>query len=344
MAWKRAPQLRTPPQPSDPCGQALLPTNLAPPTGLGLPSCPAPRPAPAPQPQVRHAPASRRVHEAMSVDGAPASEASREHSQTLEAELRAAIAAHHLVALRPLRQLLLQVLLRHSHAASWALLRPGLLHPPQQTLLVLFSAAFAHPLSVLLAGKAPVIRLRTATDTGCLLAERALQAPGFPVFQGNSHRAAWSRARTKVGLAGNRLFKAAVEQLVEDLLGQKPPQVMLGHGLAALRAGHVHGAKLQPRLRKLCHAAGTVPAMLATKTDSALRRNILGATDGARLHIAVETHERPARFIAGTTSPGCPRTMPWLRVPAAPGAPKALPARLTRQRMRPPLVARPALG
>mmetsp|Transcript_59534 Transcript_59534/g.186730 ORF Transcript_59534/g.186730 Transcript_59534/m.186730 type:complete len:318 (-) Transcript_59534:203-1156(-) len=256
-------------------------------------------PAPGSQCEVGHAPPSLRVDETVGVYGTAASVSGREHSEALEAEFRVAVAAHHLVTLRSLRLLLLEVLLCHGHAAGWTLLCPGLLHPAQKLLLVLLGPAVSKLLGVLLAREASVVGLHTAADAGGLLAEGTLEAPGFTILQRHAHRAARRGARPEVGLAGDCLLQAAFQELVNNILGQQLPQVMLRDGGVTLRAGHAHTAHLQPRLSILCHAVEAIPTVLASQPSGTLRRDVITATDGTRLKCTIEAHDRPKRLTGG---------------------------------------------
>jgi hypothetical protein len=116
------------------------------------------------------------IHEAVRVYRTSASVSVCEDLQALEAEAGIAIAAHHLVALRFLALLLLEILLAHSYAASWALPCAGLLHPPHHgrrrllccllllgELAVSLAVGLFQSLGVLLASKILVVRLGAAS-------------------------------------------------------------------------------------------------------------------------------------------------------------------------------------
>jgi len=73
-----------------------------------------------------------RIEEAVTLDGTPTVVGISKNRQALEAELRHAAPAHHLVALLPLRPLRGEVLLAHTHLALWALLGARAPHPAHE--------------------------------------------------------------------------------------------------------------------------------------------------------------------------------------------------------------------
>jgi len=70
------------------------------------------------------------VYEAMTIDRAAARIGVRQHSQALEAKLRPAATAHHLVALSVLGILAFQMFFCHCDLTLGALLRSRFDHPP----------------------------------------------------------------------------------------------------------------------------------------------------------------------------------------------------------------------
>mmetsp|Transcript_102274 Transcript_102274/g.324945 ORF Transcript_102274/g.324945 Transcript_102274/m.324945 type:complete len:276 (+) Transcript_102274:518-1345(+) len=232
----------------------------------------------------------------MGVDRAPAGVGVRQHGEALEAEACVAVAAEHLVALRPLRLLILQVLLGHPHAAGGALLRAGLLEPLHEAVLVplLPLALQTPPCSILLARHTPVVRLRGAPKARVLLAQRAPQSWHFSVTESHAHRAVRGWACPEVGRGGDRLLQAPREQAVNELRGQQLPQVSLRKWGGALGARHAGGAHLETGLGVSQDALRAVPAVPAAQPDSPPGRCVV-ATDLAGLSAAVDPHGARAR-------------------------------------------------
>mmetsp|Transcript_38859 Transcript_38859/g.91463 ORF Transcript_38859/g.91463 Transcript_38859/m.91463 type:complete len:302 (-) Transcript_38859:551-1456(-) len=240
--------------------------------------------------QVLHPLTSARIHEAMGINAAAASVGGSKHREALEAEARVAVPAEHLVALLVLSVLVVQVLLCDGHPASGTLLCPAALDPLQETLIVvLHLAVLAVGLAVPLlplrgvgrAAHAFVVRLRTAAQAGGLLAHRAVQQRTCTFLQGHAHGAVRGGACPEVGGGINCPLEAAGQDLLHELVGQDPSQVLLRQALEALRAGDVWISHLQPRLRMSLHALGAVPAVLAAQLHRLVAR-LLVAADGAR--------------------------------------------------------------
>lgn len=120
------------------------------------------------------------VAKTMQINAASTSEGLCENREALEAEFRAAITTHHLVAFRFLSKLGLDVLFAHRHLASWALFGARLLHPTLQQCLVIWTArsdTFALLLSVLVTGETFVEWLNATTDARHFLAQWAFKMP-----------------------------------------------------------------------------------------------------------------------------------------------------------------------
>lgn len=79
--------------------------------------------------QMVHTAACARINEAMHIIAAATCVLLGQHCEALEAELRVAISADHLVTFFSLRGLAFQILLRNRHRACWTLLGTSLLHP-----------------------------------------------------------------------------------------------------------------------------------------------------------------------------------------------------------------------
>eukprot|EP00406_Dinophysis_acuminata_P066009 CAMPEP_0179281086 /NCGR_PEP_ID=MMETSP0797-20121207/36965_1 /TAXON_ID=47934 /ORGANISM="Dinophysis acuminata, Strain DAEP01" /LENGTH=286 /DNA_ID=CAMNT_0020989769 /DNA_START=93 /DNA_END=950 /DNA_ORIENTATION=- len=240
-----------------------------------------------------------RVDEAVIVRRAPARERRCQDGQALEAEAGVAVAAHHLVALRLLRPLLLEVLLRDGGAAAGALLRARVLHPPAEAVSgVLFAAGaalgvlrhrLARPLppgaqpgpspGVLLARQPVVVRLRRAADAAVFAAQRAVQpVAAAALVHGGEAGAVGRRAVPEASCS----TEAPREEPVEVLGGEQLPKVPLRNRRPALGAAHLRGAGLDPGLGVPAEAVGAVPAVAARQADGLAGGDVLDA-DGAGL-------------------------------------------------------------
>jgi hypothetical protein len=180
------------------------------------------------------------------------------------------------VALRVLRALLFQILLRHWRTASRTLFRTCLLHPALEALVSFFPFfSYSGFLRMLLARKILVERLSATSQTRLLATHWALQQRWSAILECNTHWAIRGRARTQISNLGNRLLKAAGLQSVYEVKGEQTFKFMICNRHAALRARHLHRAHFKPRLCVPLHTSLAIPAMIATEAECLALANII---------------------------------------------------------------------
>jgi len=204
-----------------------------------------------------------RVEEAVTLDGAPTIVGIRQYRKALEAELRHATSAHHLVALLALSSLTSEILLAHTRLALRALFCTCAAHPACEACVgsrvPLLPTANLRCMG--LAREIFVVRLCPAAKARFQLALGALSQPIVPIVNLKAHVASRGRASVQIGRGGNRTADTSIVEAVNNILVQYALQVVIWNWFSAIWARDIHGTFGKACLCIPLDAAPAIPAV-----------------------------------------------------------------------------------
>lgn len=203
----------------------------------------------------------------MTLDRAPTVVGIRQYRKALEAELRHATSAHHLMALLVLSSLTSKILLAHTLLALRALLCTCAAHPACEACVgsrvPLLPSANLRCMG--LARETFVVRLCPAAKARFELAPRALSQPIVPIVNLEAHGASRSRASVQIGRGGNRTADTSVVEAVDHILVQYALQVVIWNWLSAIWARDINGTFSKACLCIPLDTASAIPAVGASE-------------------------------------------------------------------------------